>query len=189
MTISRSGPNSPTWGGEGGRVPYKIPASVLIRVPYNASDLLQHLRAYCQLLKSSLQPHLFLVDPSKADIEAHTTVVFEDLDFEHASSPIPVHRRPARRSASEGRNQGGGLVARTSVLHDSLDATSSARMAILSGFSHLTRATRHAAQSVLSHPLAKPVRVLRKLVGESTHMRPIVSFRLYPICLSRSVAW
>ncbi|KAG8884303.1 GTPase activating protein [Tulasnella sp. 331] len=136
MQISRSSSNAATWGGE---------------------DLLQHLRAYCQLLKSTLQPHLFLVDPSQADVQAHSTMIYEDLDFEQDSSPIPIHRRP-RNSASESR--GGpspGTGARTSVLHDSLMAPSSTGLAILSGFSQLTRATRHAAQSVLSHPLAKPI--------------------------------
>ncbi|KAG9010927.1 GTPase activating protein [Tulasnella sp. JGI-2019a] len=132
MQISRSSPNAATWGGE---------------------DLLQHLRAYCQLLKSMLQPHLFLVDPSKADIEAHSTVIYEDLDFKNSSSPIPIHRRP-RSSASEGQS---GPSSRTSVLHDSLMTSSSAGMAVLSAFSQLTQATRHAAQSVLSHPLAKPI--------------------------------
>jgi hypothetical protein len=35
--------------------------------------------------------------------------------------------------------------------------SSQARMALLQSFSNITRATRHAAQNILSHPLAKPI--------------------------------
>ncbi|KIO32502.1 hypothetical protein M407DRAFT_241400 [Tulasnella calospora MUT 4182] len=134
MQFSRSSPNAPTWGGEA---------------------LLQQLRSYCTLLKSNLQPHLYLVDPSKADIEAHTTILYDDLDFETASSPVPVHLRPGSTRRTSGGSNGGNRP--PSMLHDSLSSPTNARMAILSGFSQLTRATRHAAQSVLSHPLAKPI--------------------------------
>ncbi|KAG8933952.1 GTPase activating protein [Tulasnella sp. 419] len=141
MQISRTSHDNmaPSWGGE---------------------DLLQHLRSYCHILKSALQPHLFLVDPSRSDIEAHTTIIFDDLDFTTTSSPVPYHRRPQRpRSASDhsGTSTPRGSNFRTSVLHEAISSPSSARMALLSGFSQFTRATRHAAQSVLSHPLAKPI--------------------------------
>lgn len=36
-------------------------------------------------------------------------------------------------------------------------ASSQARIALLQSFSNITRATRHAAQNILSHPLAKPI--------------------------------
>lgn len=46
-----------------------------------------------------------------------------------------------------------GLASASSVASQ----TTSARQALLTSFSHLTRATRHAAQTILSHPLAKPI--------------------------------
>ncbi len=53
---------------------------------------------------------------------------------------------------------------RSSVLHRSLasptanpQSPSQARAALLQSFSNITRATRHAAQNILSHPLAKPI--------------------------------
>jgi hypothetical protein len=54
---------------------------------------------------------------------------------------------------------------RSSVLHRSLSppptgmstSSSQARLALLQSFSNITRATRHAAQNILSHPLAKPI--------------------------------
>ena len=53
---------------------------------------------------------------------------------------------------------------RTSVLHQGLPSSShvggareTARQAILQSFSHITRGARHAAQNILSHPLAKPI--------------------------------
>ncbi|KAG8907411.1 GTPase activating protein [Tulasnella sp. 403] len=132
MQFARSAPNASTWGGD---------------------DLLHHLRSYCHILKSNLQPHLYLVDPSKADIEAHTTIIYDDLDFETASSPIPYHRRPVRpRTSSDSAQE-----RRTSLLHDSLSSPTNTRMAILSGFSQLTRATKHAAQNILSLPIARPI--------------------------------
>jgi len=36
-------------------------------------------------------------------------------------------------------------------------STSQARLALLQSFSNITRATKHAAQNILSHPLAKPI--------------------------------
>lgn len=153
----RASPNAPSWGGE---------------------RLLQRLRSYCHLLRSSLQPNLFLVDPSRIDIEAHTTPIFDDTavdDIFSHSSPIPPLRRP-------GATAGGGQTYppsapvesstrashRTSVLHQGLPSSSSspssrqspsssAKNALLSSFGQLTRATRFAAQNILSHPLAKPI--------------------------------
>jgi hypothetical protein len=55
---------------------------------------------------------------------------------------------------------------RTSVLHETLPSypptnfaplTTPPRTSFLQSFSHLTRATRHAAQQILSHPLAQPI--------------------------------
>lgn len=128
-------------------------------------------------MRSSLQSNLFLVDPSQIDVEAHSAPLFDDtavdliLSHHDSSSPIPPLRRPNPPTASsqpqryppsapvESSNTllNGRLP---SVLHQGLPSTitpASARQAILTSFSHLTRATRHAAQNILSHPLAKPI--------------------------------
>ncbi|KAF9567503.1 RabGAP/TBC [Agrocybe pediades] len=138
---------------------------------WGGEDLLSRLRQYAHILRSTLQPTLFLVDPSRADIEAHTTQIFSDdavddilaqSSFANSHSPIPAHRRPRPISESNTSNP---YSNRTSVLHRSLgtspistsNSSSQARMALLQSFSNITRATRHAAQNILSHPLAKPI--------------------------------
>ena len=127
---------------------------------------------YAHLLRSNLQQGLFLVDPNRADIEAHTTQLFDDdavdLIFSHSasSSPIPPLRRPYPPSLSSQYPPSAPLStnanSRPSLLHQGLASASSpanggATQAILSSFSQITRATRHAAQNILSHPLAKPI--------------------------------
>lgn len=138
---------------------------------WGGEDLLSRLRNYAHLLRSTLQPSLFLVDPSRADIEAHSTQIFADeavddilaqSSFTNSHSPIPAHRRP--RPLSGSTNTSNPYSNRTSVLHRSLgsptsptNSPSQASIALLQSFSNITRATRHAAQNILSHPLAKPI--------------------------------
>ena len=138
---------------------------------WGGEDLLSRLRNYAHLLRSTLQPSLFLVDPSRADIEAHSTQIFSDeavddilaqSSFTNSHSPIPAHRRP--RPLSGPTNTSNPYSNRTSVLHRSLgsptspaNSPSQAGIALLQSFSNITRATRHAAQNILSHPLAKPI--------------------------------
>ena len=132
--------------------------------------MIARLRSYSYILRSCLDPDLFLVDPSRADVETHTTVLFGDDEvddilaqssYANSFSPIPAHRRP-RPIPTTPPNP---YSSRSSVLHRSLAAppptmyhgTSQARMALLQSFSNITRATKHAAQNILSHPLAKPI--------------------------------
>ncbi|TFK92109.1 RabGAP/TBC [Polyporus arcularius HHB13444] len=146
---SENAPKSSTWGGE---------------------DLLAKLRSYCHLLRSCLQSNLYLVDPSREDIETHSTPLFSDdavddilaqSSYANSHSPIPAHRRPKPLSTSEN-----SYSERSSILHRSLSPVSSptasssssqARMALFQSFSHITRHATHAAQQILSHPLAKPI--------------------------------
>ncbi|KAF4608416.1 GTPase activating protein [Pleurotus pulmonarius] len=137
---------------------------------WGGDDLLNKLRSYSHLLRSTLQPSLYLVDPSKADMETHTTQIFDDdavddilaqSSYANSHSPVPAHRRPRPLSSSSPNP----YSQRSSVLHRSLGSPTSsssspptqARMALLQSFSNITRATRHAAQNILSHPLAKPI--------------------------------
>ncbi|KAF9030770.1 rab-GTPase-TBC domain-containing protein [Panaeolus papilionaceus] len=170
-----------------GVTPYPPPpteGSTHVPKPINSwggEDLLSRLKNYAHLLRSTLQSSLFLVDPSRADIEAHSTQIFSDdavddilaqSSFANSHSPVPAHRRPRPISASSSPNL---YSSRTSVLHRSLGSplspptpsssssssmpptSAQARMALLQSFSNITRATRHAAQNILSHPLAKPI--------------------------------
>ncbi|KAG8748736.1 GTPase activating protein [Ceratobasidium sp. 414] len=102
-------------------------------------------------------------------------------------SPIPQHRRPPRPPQQSRSSRGspapvtppprltsnGSPVpfpnprfsTRTSVLHETLPSypptnfapLTTPRTSLLQSFSNLTRATRHAAQQILSHPLAQPI--------------------------------
>lgn len=133
--------------------------------------MLSRLRSYSHILRSTLQPSLFLIDPSRADIEAHSTQIFADdavddilaqSSYANSHSPVPAHRRP--RPLTSPPISPNPYSHRSSVLHRSLasppggsQSTSQARIALLQSFSNITRATRHAAQNILSHPLAKPI--------------------------------
>ena len=138
---------------------------------WGGEALLNQLKLYAHLLRSAIEPTLFLVNPSREDTEVHSTSLFDD----HA----------IRAPRHGGRN---------SILHQSLSGSSSnaypdeigagvdnLTFSVLSSFSKITRSyaslfrlrTRHtsdisssdrartvaqtAAQSVLSHPLAKPI--------------------------------
>ena len=137
---------------------------------WGGEDLIARLRNYSHILRSCLDPTLFLIDPSRADIEAHTTIIFGDDDvddilaqssYANSFSPVPAHRRPKPIQATPPNP----YSSRSSVLHRSLafpppamsPGTSQARMALLQSFSNIKRATQHAAQNILSHPLAKPI--------------------------------
>ncbi|EMD38374.1 hypothetical protein CERSUDRAFT_113536 [Gelatoporia subvermispora B] len=137
-------------------------------ISWGGEDLLSRLRFYAYIMRSNLQPNLFLVDPSREDIETHSTQLFEDdavddilaqSSYANSHSPVPAHRRP--RTGSSSQNP---YSSRASILHRSLPPASGsntppsqARMALLQSFSQITRHAAHAAQQILSHPLAKPI--------------------------------
>ncbi|KAH8116882.1 RabGAP/TBC [Phellopilus nigrolimitatus] len=139
---------------------------------WGGEDLLARLRQYAQLLRSNLQPTLFLVDPSKADVEAHTMQIFDDdavddilarSSYANSYSPVPAHRRPRPLSAvspslstpSSSGSNASPYSAHSSVLHRSLPANlspqsrSQARTALLQSFAQITRAT-HPVKSLVS---------------------------------------
>lgn len=95
-----------------------------------------------------------------------------------SSSPIPVHRRPQRPlsvpsspapepSTSPRASRPLSISGRQSVLHETLPTRKSSRSStagfssvgpsFLQGFSNITQGARHAAQVILSHPLARPI--------------------------------
>ena len=124
------------------------------------------LRTYSQLLRSTLQPSLFLVDPSREDIETHSTQIFDDdavddilsqSSYGNSHSPIPAHRRPRPLSSTPNPYSERASILHRSLQSPSTSSSSQARMALLQSFSHITRQAAHAAQQILSHPLAKPI--------------------------------
>ncbi|KAG6879525.1 hypothetical protein C0992_001858 [Termitomyces sp. T32_za158] len=136
---------------------------------WGGEDLLSRMRSYSHVMRSTLDPLLFLIDPSRSDVEAHSTQIFNDdavddilaqSSFANSHSPVPAHRRPRPITTSPPNP----YSHRSSILHRSLSSppssplpSSQARLALLQSFSNITRATRHAAQNILSHPLAKPI--------------------------------
>ncbi|KAJ3856988.1 rab-GTPase-TBC domain-containing protein [Lentinula lateritia] len=142
---------------------------------WGGEDFIARLKCYAHVLRSNLQPSLFLVDPSRSDIETHSTQIFDDdavddilaqSSYANSHSPVPAHRKPRPLSSPPPPSSlsPNPYSHRSSVLHRSLGSMSSnaqsssqARMALLQSFSNITRATRHAAQNILSHPLAKPI--------------------------------
>ncbi|KZV64344.1 GTPase-activating protein gyp7 [Peniophora sp. CONT] len=138
---------------------------------WGGEDLLSRLRTYAHLLRSTLDPTLYLVDPSKADIETHSTQLFSDdavdailarSSYSNSYSPVPAHRRPRPLSSTPGASPN-PYSQHSSILHRSLpqyqngQPPSQARTALLQSFANITRATKHAAQQILSHPLARPI--------------------------------
>lgn len=136
---------------------------------WGGDDLLSRIRQFSSILRSTLQPTLYLIDPSRADIETHTTHIFSDdavdaILTHNSHSPVPSHLQPRPLNGQVPTH-------RASLLHRSLSSSSNyppsssqplapasqARTALLQSFSSVTRATRHAAQTILSHPLAKPI--------------------------------
>ncbi|KAJ3794460.1 rab-GTPase-TBC domain-containing protein [Lentinula aff. detonsa] len=141
---------------------------------WGGEDFIARVRSYAHILRSNLQPSLFLVDPSRSDIETHSTQIFDDdavddilaqSSYANSHSPVPAHRKPRPLSSPPTSALSPNPYShRSSVLHRSLGTMSSntqsssqARVALLQSFSNITRATRHAAQNILSHPLAKPI--------------------------------
>ena len=121
---------------------------------WGGEELLHRLRMYANILRSSLQSSLFLVNPSRADIETHTTILYADDAVDEILNPSTSLPRNRRSAGAIGHSK------RTSVLHQTLappSPGSQARLAFLQGFSQITKGARSTAQRILSHPLAKPI--------------------------------
>lgn len=110
----------PSWGGEA---------------------LLSQLRLYAHVVRSRLEPQLFLVNPSRTDIEVHSTALFEDEAVpEEAMARLGVEGQAGRRREREGK--------RNSILHQSLNgeypdevgpAMDNFTFSVLNSFSRITR--------------------------------------------------
>jgi hypothetical protein len=135
--------NIPSWSGEG---------------------FIKKLRSYASVVRSTLEPSLFLLNPSKADLEVHSMPYYEDLPEQSGrrsdDDPIPRHLRPSKAP-----------VKQRSILHQSLNGVSSTKhdnapmdnltFNVLNTLGRFTRSARTAAKEIarpiLRHDLAKPI--------------------------------
>ena len=136
---------SPTWGGD---------------------ELVQQLRKYANVHRSAIEPNLFLVNPSRADLETHSTPLFDD-DAIDMPNPNPANAAWSHDLSENAYSMsplhqslpGGGTPGRRNneLAMDNLTVwAKSARMSVLSSFANFTQQARHASHAVLSHPLARP---------------------------------
>lgn len=104
---------------------------------WGGDSVINQIRSYANVVRSSLEPNLFLINPSRADLEVHSTTLFED-------EAVPT------QALSGMRLNGGGANGRNSILHQSLSATNdypddfgapvdNVAFSVLSSFSRITR--------------------------------------------------
>lgn len=133
------------------------PGASTAQSTWGGEDLIARLRSYVNVLRSSLQTSLYLVDPSRADLETHTTVLFSDDAVDEILSPsshTPRHKKRRSRPGSPGNGEN-----RNSVLHQTLSSpvsSSQARMSLLQGFSQITRGARSLRRGSFPTPLQSP---------------------------------
>lgn len=129
---------------------------------WGGENLIVALRKYANVVKSSLQPSLYLVNPSQSDLEVHSVPLFDD---------DPPDPRLQRRSQAQGTSH--ASTKPTSILHQSLSPQASASSSealpslddltfnVMASFSRLTNRAKKQAQSIaqpiLAHPLSKPI--------------------------------
>ncbi|CED83958.1 Ypt/Rab-specific GTPase-activating protein GYP7 and related proteins [Phaffia rhodozyma] len=122
---------------------------------WGGEDLLNRVRTYAHLLRSVLEPDLFLVNPNRQDIEIHSTPTFSDSAVDDILSPLPPQ--------ASGSGSGHNLNDR--VTYPPSSSVHSPRTTLLSTFSQLTRSITSISNQVLTHPnvhphLPKPVKSL-----------------------------
>ncbi|ETS64775.1 hypothetical protein PaG_00734 [Moesziomyces aphidis] len=135
---------SPTWGGD---------------------ELVQQLRKYANVHRSAIKPNLFLVNPSRADLETHSTPLFDDdaidtplanpsaTGVSHDLSDNSYSMSPLHQSLPGTARQG----RKDELAMDNLTVwAKNARFSVLSSLANFTQQARHASHAVLSHPLARP---------------------------------
>lgn len=90
-----------------------------IKVPpsWGGEALLGQLRQYAQIVRSQIEPSLFLVNPSRTDLEVHSTALFDD-----EAVPTEAMQGMRLRNGEAERREREGNGKRNSILHQSLDA-------------------------------------------------------------------
>ncbi|KAI0818765.1 rab-GTPase-TBC domain-containing protein [Irpex lacteus] len=123
-------------------------------ISWGGEDLLTRLRTYAHILRSTLQPTLFLLfaDDAVDDILAQSS-------YANSFSPIPAHRRPrplsspANPYSRDHQYSTVPFIPLQHLIRMLLSGPIGAPAVILADY----ETCRHAAQHILSHPLAKPI--------------------------------
>jgi hypothetical protein len=135
------------------------------KVPWGATPLFSALRGHADILRSRLEPRLFLVNPSRADREVHEIDLGSSVENDRA---VPR----ARTSGSDSTVSSGARAyppratfpdAAKNAYSNSGDDFPAAtflhptRTQLLSGFSQLTQKAKKITQDILSQPFAEPI--------------------------------
>lgn len=107
--VTRGETIPPSWGGEA---------------------LVSQLKLYAHVMRSQLEPSLFLVNPNRTDIEAHSTALFEDEAVpQEALQGLRLRQQQRGEDPTDGtrresstRSRAHTEARRRSILHQSLDA-------------------------------------------------------------------
>ncbi|CAO1627399.1 unnamed protein product [Sympodiomycopsis kandeliae] len=119
----------PVWGGE---------------------ELLQHLRKYVNIQRSVHDHNLFLLDPSRQDLEFHSMPVFADDALE------PKQQRQQQSDQQYIYPEDPLAPLSGSSSSHIPNSLSSWRSTLLSSFSQVTRQARETSRQILAHPAARP---------------------------------
>ncbi|SNX84377.1 related to GYP7 - GTPase-activating protein for Ypt7p [Melanopsichium pennsylvanicum] len=154
-------PNSSSWSAASSHAASSKPTSS--NPTWGGDELVQQLRKYANINRSAIDPNLFLVNPSRTDLETHSTPLFDDdaIDlphshpgntaFSHDLSEDTYSMSPLHQSLAGNPRRNNDLAM------DNLTTwAKSARMSVLSSFAQFTQQARHASHAILSHPLARP---------------------------------
>ena len=136
------------------------------KVPWGATPLFTALRAHAEILRSRLEPRLFLVNPSRTDREVHEIDLGTSAENDRvlpktgaavssSSSVDGAKAYPPKANFPEVSLEGGpyGGTAdfpAATFLHPT-------RTQLLSGFSQLTQKAKRITQDILSQPFAEPI--------------------------------
>lgn len=132
------------------------------KVPWGATPLFSALRSHAEILRSRLEPRLFLVNPSRTDREVHEIDLGNSAENDRV---LPkVGGQSPQGSGSEQRkayppkaafpDAGGSATAGDFPTATFLHPT---RTQLLSGFSQLTQKAKRLTQDILSQPFAEPI--------------------------------
>lgn len=150
------------------------------RIVWGATTFFACLRDHCDLLRSRLEPRLFLVNPSKADREVHEIDLGDERENDRVvpramakrnASPAAGNRIPREAYPPQGKFPanpaamlGHGIAASGSSSSSSnanelppAFSLHPARTQLLSSFSQLTQKAKQLTQQVLSQPFAEPI--------------------------------
>ncbi|CAG8435062.1 2922_t:CDS:10 [Ambispora gerdemannii] len=106
-------------------------------ITWGGDEVIYLLKKFCHVHSSSIEPNLFLINPSPEDISNHSPPISDET----STSNIDTSR-----------------TGPSSIQMDPLTATvKEIRWNVLEKFSKVSRFTRDTAASILEHPLARPI--------------------------------